>query len=183
MSNSRILRQVFAGPVSASLAIIFAAGTAMAESSREEMIKEALMAAPPSLAAVAAVHDWEGNVLREGRSEYVCMPRTPGSEVVNSMCLDKVWLGWAQAWMNKQPVKIDSVGTAYMLAGDGGTSNIDPFAENETPDNQWIVEGPHLMILVPDAAALDGMPTDPKNGGPYVMWKGTPYAHIMAPLD
>lgn len=167
----------------AGLGIMFAAGTAAADNSKETMIKEALMAAPPSLAKVAAVHDWEGNVLREGSSDYVCMPRTPGSEVVNSMCLDKAWMGWAKAWMNKESVKVDTVGTAYMLAGDGGTSNIDPFAEKETPDNQWIVEGPHLMIVVPNAAALHGIPTDPHNGGPYVMWKGTPYAHIMAPLD
>jgi hypothetical protein len=27
------------------------------------------------------------------------------------------------------------------------------------------------------------MSTDPWNGGPYVMWKGTPYAHIMVPVD
>ncbi len=156
---------------------------AIADTSKEAMIKEALSAAPPGLAAVSAVHDWEGNVLREGSSNYVCMPRTPGSEVVNSMCLDQAWLGWAKAWMSKQPVKIDTVGTAYMLAGDGGGSNIDPFADKETADNQWVVEGPHLMIVIPDTAALDGIPTDPKNGGPYVMWKGTPYAQIMAPLD
>ncbi len=24
--------------------------------------------------------------------------------------------------------------------------------------------------------------TDPHNGGPYVMWKGTPYAHLMVPI-
>lgn len=75
----------------------------------------------------------------------------------------------------------DALLTAYMLAGDGGASNIDPFAKGPTADNQWIVEGPHLMIIVPDAAALGAIPTDPKNGGPYVMWKGTPYAHIMVP--
>jgi len=173
----------FSGVAAAGMAIIFAAGTAMADSSKEEMIKEALAAAPPSLAATSAVHDWQGNVLREGSSGYVCMPRTPDSEVVNSMCLDKAWLGWAKAWQNKQPVTIDTVGTAYMLAGDGGASNIDPFAKEKTADNQWVVEGPHLMIVVPDTAALDKMPTDPDNGGPYVMWKGTPYAHIMAPLD
>ncbi len=39
------------------------------------------------------------------------------------------------------------------------------------------------MILVPDPALLDGISTDPWNGGPYVMWKGTPYAHIMVPVD
>src|SRR5262245_36385421 len=31
---------------------------------------------------------------------------------------------------------------AYMLAGDTGASNIDPYAEKPTFDNQWIAEGP-----------------------------------------
>ena len=178
-----ILQRNFTVAAFAGLAAAFAAGTAMAAQSKEDMIKEALSAAPPSLAAVASVQDWAGNVLKQGTSSYVCLPRTPDSEVVNSMCLDEAWLGWAHAWQNKQPVKIDRVGTAYMLAGDGGASNIDPFAEKETADNQWVVEGPHLMVVVPDNAALESLATDPKNGGPYVMWKGTPYAHIMVPLD
>jgi hypothetical protein len=38
------------------------------------------------------------------------------------------------------------------------------------------------MIIVPDNALLAGLPTDPENGGPYVMWKGTPYAHVMVPV-
>jgi hypothetical protein len=29
---------------------------------------------------------------------------------------------------------------------------------------------------------LDAFPTDPKSGGPWVMWKGTPYAHLMVPV-
>jgi hypothetical protein len=38
------------------------------------------------------------------------------------------------------------------------------------------------MIVVPDVRALSGLSTDPANGGPYVMFAGTPYAHIMAPV-
>jgi hypothetical protein len=38
------------------------------------------------------------------------------------------------------------------------------------------------MIVVPDVTSLEGMSTDPNNGGPYVMYAGTPYAHIMAPI-
>jgi hypothetical protein len=38
------------------------------------------------------------------------------------------------------------------------------------------------MLLVPDMKALDTLPTDPHAGGPWVMWKGTPYAHVMVPL-
>src|SRR5262245_12579568 len=30
--------------------------------------------------------------------------------------------------------------------------------------------------------ALDLYPTDPKTGGPWVMWKGTRYAHVMVPV-
>ena len=37
-----------------------------------------------------------------------------------------------------------------MLAGDTGASNIDPYAEKRTNDNQWIAEGPHIMVLLPD---------------------------------
>jgi hypothetical protein len=38
------------------------------------------------------------------------------------------------------------------------------------------------MILVPDPKMLEGISTDPQSGGPYVMYKGTPYAHIMVPV-
>lgn len=37
------------------------------------------------------------------------------------------------------------------------------------------------MIVVSDQELLEGLPTDPENGGPWVMWKDTPYAHIMIP--
>jgi len=45
------------------------------------------------------------------------------------------------------------------------------------------VEPVCLMILVPDPArALAGLSRDPTSGGPYVMWVGTDYAHIMVPI-
>ncbi len=106
----------------------------------------------------------------------------PQLEGIAPMCMDGPWMEWADAWMNKKPFQAKALGISYMLAGDGGASNTDPFAEGMTDDNQWIVEGPHLMIITPDQALLDSLPTDPSYGGPYVMWKGTPYAHIMIPV-
>ena len=38
------------------------------------------------------------------------------------------------------------------------------------------------MVLYADLKLLDAYPTDPKSGGPWVMWKGTPYAHLMVPV-
>jgi hypothetical protein len=98
------------------------------------------------------------------------------------MCLDKEWQAWGDAWMNKKdPPQPKKIGIAYMLKGDEGASNTDPYATKQTADNEWIVTGPHVMILPNDPAQLDAFPTDPKAGGPWVMWKGTKYAHIMVP--
>jgi hypothetical protein len=71
-----------------------------------------------------------------------------------------------------------------MLAGDNGASNTDPYATAPTDGNHWVKTGPHVMIVGPSAKTM-GYPTtsdaDPTN--PYVMWSGTPYAHLMIPVS
>lgn len=158
-------------------------GSAIGDGKTKSLIKDALKAAPDSLSKKAAVVDWDGNVLREGSNGYTCFPTPPNLKGLAPMCLDGPWMTWADAWQNKKDFKISSIGTAYMLAGDEGASNTDPYAKGATKDNQWVEEGPHLMIILPDESQLAQLPTDPNNGGPYVMWKGTPYAHIMVPLE
>jgi hypothetical protein len=147
----------------------------------DDQIADALSAAWPGMAENAPVVDWDGNVLREGPAGYTCMPTPAGLEDKAPMCMDGEWMKWADAWSNKKPYTAETIGISYMLAGDGGASNVDPFAEGPTDDNEWIKEGAHLMILAP-AELLEAFPTDPNNGGPYVMWKGTPYAHLMVPI-
>ena len=73
-------------------------------------------------------------------------------------------------------------GCACSTWGDKGASNTDPYATKKTADNQWVVSGPHIMLLPVDVKELDAYPTDWSKGGPWVMWKGTPYAHIMVPM-
>ena len=46
----------------------------------------------------------------------------------------------------------------------------------------WIESGPHLMLFPKDPESLDSWPDDPFKGEPYVMFKGTDYAHVMIPL-
>jgi len=153
-------------------------GTAEEES---DAVTDALSAAWPGMAENATVVDWEGNVLREGTNGFTCFPTPPMLDGKAPMCMDGEWMKWADAWSNKKEYAAESLGISYMLAGDGGASNTDPYAEGPTEDNEWIREGAHLMILAP-AELLEGMPTDPDNGGAYVMWKGTPYAHLMVPI-
>jgi len=146
-----------------------------------DKMSDALSAAWPGMAKDATVVDWEGNVLKEGTNGYTCLPSPPMLTGSSPMCMDGEWMKWANAWQNKSDYTPESLGISYMLAGDEGASNIDPYAEGPTDDNEWIEEGAHLMILAPPEL-LDAFPTDPENGGPYVMWKGTPYQHIMVPI-
>ena len=44
---------------------------------------------------------------------------------------------------------------------------------------QWIESGPHLMLMPKDPATLANYPADFTTGAPYVMFPGTPYAHLM----
>ncbi|MEE9577278.1 MAG: hypothetical protein V3W35_07685, partial [Gemmatimonadota bacterium] len=87
------------------------------------------------------------------------------------------------AYINQTEPAYSEIGFAYMLQGDTPVSNSDPYATEPTGPEDWVTDiGPHLMMLVPDAALLESIPTDHLNGGPWIMWAGTPYAHIMIPL-
>ena len=146
------------------------------------LIANALSAAPASIAAGATVKGHDGRVLRQGTNDWVCLPDMPNIPNDSPMCLDAPWRALIDAWMNKRTPHVTQVGFAYMLQGDMPVSNTDPFATAPTPTNQWIQHGdPHVMVFIPDLRLLEGMSTDPTSGGPYVMWKGTPYAHIMLP--
>jgi hypothetical protein len=67
----------------------------------------------------------------------------------------------------------------------GGTdaSNTDPYAKAPSKTNHWVKTGPHVMV-VGDPEIVKHYPTspDPDTTQPYVMWAGTPYAHLMLPV-
>lgn len=133
----------------------------------------------PEIAAEATILDGGGNVLREGTNGWTCMavPDAP-------MCVDRQWMALVGALMSgDETFEATEVGVAYMLRGDAGASNTDPFATVPTPVNEWVVTGPHVMLISPDPSALAGLPSEPSGGGPYVMWPGTPFAHVMIPVE
>ena len=154
----------------------------------EWKIENALSAAPAAIAANATVLDWAAEPggamaeLRPGTNGWTCMPDVPTSPGEDPMCLDGPWMQWAAGWMSQTKPTVTGVGVAYMLKGGSDASNTDPFATQADPTTGWINSGPHVMIVVPDPAMLDGLTTDHTSGGPYVMWQGTPYAHIMVPV-
>lgn len=151
--------------------------------SAQDAKSEAMSAAPEEVAANATILNADGTVIQEGTNGYTCMPTPSGMLPPQPMCLDAAWMAWADAYMNDAHPKIDRVGVAYMLGGDGGVSNTDPAGLDPATVDDWVKAEQHLMLLLPNKAAYNTFPTDPSYGGPWVMWKGTPYIHLMIPIS
>lgn len=157
-------------------------GTAFADPDIEAVIAAAESAAPDHISKNATIVDRDRNVIREGTNGWTCMPNTLPDDNV-PMCNDEVWTELLNALMNKSEFKTDRIGISYMLQGDygSGVSNSDPFHPDHKNADDYVETGPHLMIVAPKAL-LEGFTDDPSQGGPYVMWKDTPYAHLMVPV-
>jgi len=144
-------------------------------------IADALSAAPAAVAKGAAVvrleKDGSMKTLRAGTNGFTCL--VMGTD---KMCNDANSMEFVHAMMTNVPPP-DKIGISYMLAGDKGASNTDPRATGKTPDNHWIVTGPHLMIFGPGSKTLGYTEAkDPDPNQPYMMWAGTPYEHAMIPV-
>ncbi len=159
---------------------LLVAGQALADD-KAVTIANAESAAPASVTANATVRSPDGKLLREGTNSYTCYPQ---QAALGPMCNEAVWDKLISSMMNKKDYAPDKFSVSYMLAGEGtalGVSNSDPYASEPAKSHDWVKEGPHLMIVVPDSAWLEGLSRDP-NDPVYVMWGDTPYAHIMVKI-
>jgi hypothetical protein len=154
----------------------------------DELIASATKAAPPKVAENATIvaPDPKGGMrtLRQGANGFTCMPDNPETPGPDPMCWDKNAADWIDAYLNHKTPPAGKVGFMYMLAGGTDASNTDPYAKKPTASNHWIKTGPHVMIVGADASFYENYPksADPDTKSPYVMWAGTPYQHLMAPV-
>lgn len=152
------------------------------EISDAEYIKQALSAAPKAVAegakVVRVLNDGSMKTIREGGNGFTCI--VMGTD---RMCNDANSMEFIHALMKKEPPP-DKVGISYMLVGDEGASNTDPYATGKAADNHWIVTGPHIMVFGPPSKSLGyTQAKDPDPTKPYMMWAGTPYEHAMIPVE
>jgi hypothetical protein len=154
----------------------------------DELIASAMKAAPKKVAENATIvaPDPKGGMrtLRKGSNGFTCMPDNPETPGPDPMCWDKNAGGWIDAYLNHKTPPAGKVGLMYMLEGGTDASNTDPYAAKPNGTNHWIKTGPHIMIVGADASFYDTYPkgADPDTKTPYVMWAGTPYQHLMAPI-
>lgn len=164
----------------ATCTLLAASLTSFAGDDTAKLIALAKSAAPDMVSADATVM-YRGKVLTQGSNGWVCMPETLPDDGA-PMCNDAIWMKMMQAMGAGQPFEAEGIGFSYMLQGDAGVSNSDPAHPMGKDAPDFIKEGAHLMVIVPKAM-LKGITDDPHQGGPYVMWGNTPYAHIMIPIE
>ena len=150
-------------------------------------VASAESAAPAAIAhdasVVTAGADGKMTTIRQGKNGWTCMPDAPDTPGPDPMCFDANAAKWVDAWVHHKTPPSGAAGLMYMLSGGTDASNTDPYATKPTADNDWIKTGPHIMV-VGSKDILAGHPSGakPDTSAPYVMWAGTPYAHLMVPV-
>ena len=174
-------------PAAAPEANAAAPATATPAAAPGDPVASAMSAGPASIASAAAIvapqADGTMKSLRAGTNGWTCMPDNPATPGPDPMCLDGNAVKWAMAWMSgKTPP--EGVGLAYMLAGGIDASNTDPAAKTPAAGTDWIRTGPHVMVLnAPTLNAQFKGGDAPDTKAPSVMFGGTPYAHLMVPVN
>lgn len=153
--------------------------TTQASDTTQGKIQRAMSAGPDDIARSARIIDTdaEGNtvVLREGSNGFTCMPGNPKVIGVPAMCVDAASLQWFADAKAHKPKQTNTLpGITYMLAGATQRSDSDP-SDKTSPA---ITVGPHWMILWPFDPKTTGLPATHKPTGAYIMWAGSPYAHL-----
>src|ERR1700677_970948 len=142
-------------------------------------IARAMSAGPANVANGARIVDTDAQgqmvVLREGNNGFTCMPGNPKVVADPPMCVDAPALQWYADARAHKPKPTNTVpGITYMLAGATQRSDSDPHDTTSMP----IEIGPHWMIMWPFDPKTTGLPAKHKATGAYIMWAGSPYAHL-----
>jgi hypothetical protein len=153
--------------------------TTEASDASQGKIARAMSAGPDGIARSARIidADAEGNtvVLRDGSNGFTCMPGNPKVIGAPPMCVDAASLQWFADAKAHKPKPTNTVpGITYMLAGATQRSDSDPNDQTSPA----ITVGPHWMIMWPFDPKTTGLPTTHKPTGAYIMWAGSPYAHL-----
>jgi hypothetical protein len=153
--------------------------SARAEDTTQEKIARAMSAGPDNISKSARIIDKDEQgkkvILREGSNGFTCMPGNPNVIGDPPMCADAASMQWASDFSAHKPKPTNSVpGITYMLAGATQRSDSDPYDKTSPP----ITVGPHWMIIWPFDPKASGLPTTHRDTGAYIMWAGSPYAHV-----
>ncbi len=155
--------------------------------SEQEQVKLALSAAPSHITKEASVmiYGAEGKLTetKKGTNGFICVPTVMNLPAPDPMCMDAAVYQWMTDRMNNAPKPTNTVpGIAYMARG-GSHFEKGGQVVMSGDGAKTVKEPPHWMIMWPFEATTAKLPTTPNPFGVYVMFDGTPYAHLMVYQD
>ena len=163
--------------------------SAASSMSDEELVRTAMSAAPPHISRNAAIMapgpDGKLRVLKEGTNGFTCIADLSGQEAPDPICADKAATAWVTSLLNGEPKPANTEpGISYMgLGGWHWEKDGEVVMDPATPGAKRVKEPPHWMIMWPVDDKTTALPDKPTKFGAYVMYSGTPYAHLMIYQD
>ncbi len=169
--------------------VAYAADSPIDKMSQQQLIELAMSAAPPFIStnATILIPGADGAMVeaRKGTNGFTCIPDMDGQAEPDPFCGDAASWRWANDFMagaekpsNTQP------GIAYMAKGGWHWEMDGKILMKDEPGAKLVKEPPHWMLFWPVDARMSGLPSLPhKKFGTYVMFEGTPYAHLMIYQD
>jgi hypothetical protein len=140
--------------------------------------------APADIASRAAIIrlDAKGNqtTVRTGTNGFTCIVGVPGDPDA-PFCADQNGYAWIVSAASGQPRPANPApGIAYMAQGgvhyETAARDVVMMPNASTHP---VKEPPHWMLMWAFDPAASGLPTKENSGGVYIMFAGTPYAHLM----
>ena len=156
--------------------------------SQEEQIKLSLSAAPSHIAKDATVlvfgEDGKHKEGKQGTHGFTCVPTVMNLPDPDPMCMDAAVKQWWDDLVNNAPKPSNTVpGIAYMAQGGSHWEKNGQVVMKEEPGAKIVKEPPHWMVMWPFDAKATRLPTAPNPSGVYIMFEGSPFAHLMIYQD
>lgn len=152
---------------------------------QEEQMNMARSAAPDAISKDATIMvfgpDGKLTEAKKGTNGYTCIPDIDDQEKPDPFCGDKASMLWvADLIGGKEKPSNTEPGVAYMMRGGWHWEKDGKIIMNmNDPAAKRVEEPPHWMVFWPFKSADTRLPVKQGEFGTYIMWDGTPYAHLM----
>lgn len=152
--------------------------------SKDQLVDLALSAAPPDIGKDATVmipgEDGKMVEAKKGTNGFTCFPDVDGQDVPDPICNDPAASQWVSDLISGAPKPTNTVpGIAYMAKGGWHFEKEGKILMKPEPGAKRVKEPPHWMVFFPFDGKTTGLKEAPNPMGVYIMFAGTPYAHLM----
>ncbi len=186
--------------IAAAATFALAATAAQAQMAHPPGMSHSQVVAAASAGAPTAISDnatiaWidsagRATVMRQGTNGFTCVIVVP-DPFGGPVCGDPNAAAWLMAFLSHQPQPpvMNGPGIAYMARGgahyEDAAGNV-VLEHDQSPHaagTRRVVEQAHWMLIWPFDPATTGLPTRENGTGSYIMFAGTPWAHLMVYQD